>query len=82
MAAHTHTHTGQKNNIGHEHCGRLFGHGLPTPGAVHACNYLDSPRFVGDRYQTLCGKVLGGTATIYTDTAAHPVTCRRCKKAL
>jgi hypothetical protein len=77
----TYTHTGRQNNVGYEHTGRLFGHGLPTLGVVHACNYLDCHRWVGTRYKTLCGKVLGGRATIYADAAAHPATCRRCRKA-
>lgn len=72
------THTAQLENVSYEHCGKLFGHDLPTAGVVHACNFLDSPRFVGDRYKTLCGKILGSRADIYS--AARTVTCRRCRK--
>jgi hypothetical protein len=78
----TYTHTGRKSDVGYAHRGSLFGHDLPTPGVTHACNYHDCPRWVGQRYRTLCGKILGGSATIYTDTAGHPVTCRRCLKAM
>lgn len=74
-----HTHTGYKSNTAYEHVSpRLFGHDLPSPGVTHACNYLDTVRYVGDRYKSLCGKVMGGKYAIQYLSAGLKVTCRKC----
>ena len=77
----THTHVGYRGNVAYEHTGKLFGHGVPVPGAVHALNHLDFVRFVGDRYRTLCGKTMGGGTTVHGATGGPAVTCKRCLAA-
>ena len=74
----THTHTAQKGNVAYQHTGLLFGHDLPTAGVRHAANYHDSPRYCGDRYRTLCGRVIGGDFALYALAAGLAVTCKGC----
>lgn len=76
-----HTHTGWKENVAYVHCGPLAGHGMEMPGVTHAMNYLDTVRWIGTRYKTLCGKVCGAAHRVFA-AGKHPVTCKRCLRLI
>jgi len=77
----SHTHTGWKESVSYEHRGSLYGHSEATPGVTHAMNYLDTVRWIGTRYRTLCGKVCGAAHRVFA-AGKYPVTCAKCLRAV